>query len=432
MSAKLVLVSTLRSTLHNLSKTQNGVHSPLSVYTSALSSVTSSLSNYETARHRSSSIIQGRYRDIKARSEMQSQNLAAVKLQSHQRSVRAKSRVSEIKKQRDQDKAVKIQAAIRGKKGRQSFRQEKEKNDQNTAAVRIQSIHRGREGRKSVLSKKESLYEVEEVEDPVDVELQNSSALKIQSRIRGKSIRMENLRRSSAALKLQAGERGRKSRSTSRKTKKEYISASKLQARVRGSEGRKDARQKQRMQAIRPLEDDIKIGDVVEARLKGSRIYCEGIIIGRSGSGEGVAILDEWDVDFGEGDIQEHVPSCNFRKKNNWNDLEIGDHVKVPVPGFRRLMGDAIVEDVKWLDGGVKYTVKFDDDEILENVDPKDCVKAASKRTAAVVRWKKAGAAVMSVSAFGDKKWGAYRRMSVSQDNGGSKRRGSKEVRRES
>ena len=67
------------------------------------------------------------------------------------------------------------------------------------------------------------------------------------------------------------------------------------------------------MRALRPIEGGIKVGDVVEARVQGSRIYCEGVVIGRSGEAQD---LDEWDIDFGEGDVQEHVPSDCVRKKS--------------------------------------------------------------------------------------------------------------------
>ena len=97
------------------------------------------------------------------------------------------------------------------------------------------------------------------------------------------------------------------------------------------------------------------------------------------------------------------------------------------MPGFKRLMGDAIVDSVSWQNHGPVYNLKFDDGEIAENISREEIQKSASNRTRAVLRWKKGGAAVKAVAAFGDKKWGAYRRMS-SIGLEGAKRRGSGEV----
>ncbi|GMI03272.1 hypothetical protein TrVE_jg4101 [Triparma verrucosa] len=427
MSSKLVLLSVLRSTLSTLSETSNGVHPPLAVYSSALSALEARLESHSQFLHKSSSVIQSRYRGIKTRSTLKSQNDAAKILQSRHRTSLAKSRVSAIKSERQteqlNDGARKIQKSFRGKKGRESFKETRLKVDQENAAVKIQAVHRGRNGRKSILQTSPPVEELEE-----DIELLNQSAVKIQSRIRSKSVQLSNTRRTSAVLKLQSAERGRSARSSHLKTKAEYTSARLLQSRVRGASGRREARQKQRMLALKPLDSTLKIGDIVEARLKGSRIYCEGIIIGRSGSGSGSAILDEWDVDFGDGDIQEHVPIGNIRKKINWDDMEIGDHVKVPLPGFKRLMGDAVIESCDWVNGSLSYTVKFDDGEILSSVSPESIVKSASKRTLAIIRWKKGGNLIKAAAAFGDKKWGTYRRMSVTETSPRGKRRGSKEL----
>ena len=100
MSSKLVLLSVLRSTLSTLSETSNGVHPPLAVYSSALSALEARLESHSQFLHKSSSVIQSRYRGIKTRSTLKSQNDAAKILQSRHRTSLAKSRVSAIKSER--------------------------------------------------------------------------------------------------------------------------------------------------------------------------------------------------------------------------------------------------------------------------------------------------------------------------------------------
>jgi len=104
-----------------------------------------------------------------------------------------------------------------------------------------------------------------------------------------------------------------------------------------------------------------------------------------------------------------------MRKVLRWDVLEIGDHVKAPIPGFRGLKGDAIVEglDRIGVDGKAYYTIKFtEDEEIVKEVPRDDLIKSASSRMKAVVLWKRGGNAIKAISAFSDKKWGAYRRLS--------------------
>jgi hypothetical protein len=60
-----------------------------------------------------------------------------------------------------------------------------------------------------------------------------------------------------------------------------------LQAAQRGEKGRKDARQAQRARSMDMVGDGkIHIGDVVKAKIAGEPLWCEGIVIGRSGEGD--------------------------------------------------------------------------------------------------------------------------------------------------
>jgi hypothetical protein len=140
-------------------------------------------------------------------------------------------------------------------------------------------------------------------------------------------------------------------------------------------------------------------------------------------------------VDFGDGEVQEHVPMRSIRKIFHWDTLELGDHVKAPVPGFASLKGDAEIIAYEGEFGGEQlFTIKFDDDEIAEHVKKSVMVKATSSRTKAVIMWRKGYNTIKAASAFSDKKWGAYRRLSQTPISGGidlsalqAKRRGSKD-----
>lgn len=88
--------------------------------------------------------------------------------------------------------------------------------------------------------------------------------------------------------------------------------------------------------------------------------------------------------------MQEHVPMSSIRKIFHWYILEIGDQVKAPVPEFPSMKGDAEVIAYEGEFGGeMLYTIKFDDDEVVEHVKGSDMIKATSSRTKAVMLWKK-------------------------------------------
>jgi len=65
--------------------------------------------------------------------------------------------------------------------------------------------------------------------------------------------------------------------------------------------------------------------------------------------------------------------------------------------------------------GDKKYNIKFEDGEIANDVPLSSMTKVSSTRTKAVQQWHKGTNALSAVNAFADKKWGVYRRLSVSQ-----------------
>ncbi len=382
-------------------------------------------------------IHRGRKDRIAARESIE-KHRAAKKLQSAKRGADARVRVKEKREEKvNNSAATKLQSVYRGGKDRAVVG---ERREQHAAARKLQSVKRGADARSRVQGMKSEKREREHqeaitgtkgeeaatkvqahlrrksaaklVENMKDDQEKDQAASKLQSIQRGRSMRKRRESESKAAGVLQAAERGRKGRQEAKQKTGEHRASVTLQAHVRGAEGRAKARQAQRELAMRPV-DPISVGDVVKAKIQGEPLWCEGIIIGRSGASD----LDEFDVDFGDGDIQEHVPASSIRKMFNWDILEIGDNVKAPVPGFPMMKGEAVVMAFEGTrpDGMNTYTIKFDDDEICEGVPQNDLTKAASNRTKAVMLWKKGGNALKAVSAFTDKKWGAYRRLSVLQ-----------------
>ena len=95
--------------------------------------------------------------------------------------------------------------------------------------------------------------------------------------------------------------------------------------------------------------------------------------------------------------------------------IEVGDHVKAPIPGFPMMKADAEVTKYEGENssGEMMFTIKFGDDEVVEHVSQNVLTKATSNRTKAVLMWKKGYSAVKAVGAFSDKKWGAYRKLST-------------------
>lgn len=253
---------------------------------------------------------------------------------------------------------------------------------------------------------------VQDKRDGID---QQNAATKMQAIQRGKSQRNQRKAEEGAAQRMQSIQRGRIGRNQANQKKTEFRTAIILQSRIRGWKDRAVARQKQRAKSMLPIGDgNLHIGDVVKAKVAGDILYCEGIIIGKSGS-DGV---DEYDVDFGEGDIQEHVPKNNIRKVHHWDILEVGDQIKAPVPDMPSLSCDATIQMFEGEVGGENfYTIEFaDDGEICKGVRQSVMVKVSSKRTKAVQRWIMGANAISAASAFGDKKWGMYRRLSVSAE----------------
>jgi hypothetical protein len=331
-------------------------------------------------------------------------DFAAVRLQAVQRRKLAKSRVDDMKKERDA--SIKMQAIQRGRMGRaESMRRKSSAEDMkaeeeasNKAATVLQSVQR----RKTAVKITDQLKEDKSM---------GENAGKIQALQRARLQKKEFEEKRDAIAKLQAAERGRVGRKKANEQKVEYKSAVVLQSIKRGGDGRVAARQAARAQSMSQIGDGkIHVGDVVKARVAGEVLWCEGIVIGKSGD----TTIEEFDVDFGDGEVQEHVPITSIRKIFNWDTLEIGDHVKAPVPDFAFMKADAEVVAYEGEVGGERlYTIKFDDGEVCEHVKASDMVKATSSRTKAVMLWRKGYQTVKAVSAFTDKKWGAYRRLST-------------------
>ena len=386
---------------------------------------------------------------------------SASKIQSITRGKTARKSVSvkKLDNARQSDAAIKLQSIQRGRQGRYHHLNERKKRDdfakvrmqaeqhvaeqkeQHLATTKLQAIQRGRMGRKESIRKKDDKHSADvngEKGAKAATILQNvhrrksavaitskmkeekeleAGARKIQSLQRARTGKKEFEEKQGAVAKLQAAERGRMGRKKAKAATSEYKSAAILQARKRGADGRVEARQVARARAMEPVGDGmIHIGDVVKARIAGEPLWCEGIVIGRSGEGN----IEEFDIDFGDGEVQEHVPMKSIRKIFHWSTLEIGDHVKAPVPGFAFMKADAEVVVYEGDAGGVaRYTIKFDDGEIAEGVPVGDLIKATSSRTKAVLMWRKGFQTVMAVSAFTDKKWGAYRRLSTVGAGGG-------------
>ena len=303
----------------------------------------------------------------------------------------------EVEERRQEEASTKLQAVQRGRAGRRE--QDKTKQEGRAATV-MQSVQRRRAAAKAVEVKRETKRETNNNMN------MDAGARKIQSIQRARKGKEEWEEKRRAVRTLQAAERGR---STRQKNSISHKSAAVLQARKRGADGRAAARQAQRAQSMAPVGDGkIHIGDVVKAKIRGEPLWCEGIVIGRSGDGG----TEEFDVDFGEGDVQEHVPAGSIRKVLHWDTLEVGDHVKAPVPGFVTMKGDAEVVAFEGEFGGEKlFTIKFDDGEVVEGAKGSTLVKATSSRTQAVVRWRRGLKSVAAVGAFADKKWGAYRKL---------------------
>ena len=108
---------------------------------------------------------------------LKEQELAAVKMQSAMRAKLAKKQVTNRRdsrrRQHEQASALKIQAAARGRKGRQRYQAKVQKKRENSAALAIQKSARARTARKKVETKRQDKKE-------------NEAALKIQAIQRGK------------------------------------------------------------------------------------------------------------------------------------------------------------------------------------------------------------------------------------------------------
>ena len=241
----------------------------------------------------------------------------------------------------------------------------------------------------------------------------DKSATKLQAAQRGKYQRSQRKKEVESARLMQSLHRGHRDRQAFKMKKSEWTSAITLQSRLRGAADRARASQKQRARSMEPIGDGlIHIGDVVKAKVRGEILFAEGVVIGKSGSGG----VDEYDVDFGDGDIQEHVPRANIMKVHHWTLLEIGDKVKAPVPGMKSLLCEAVVTAYVGANPLKQpiYAVSFEDGEEA-NILGCDLTKVSSSRTKAVQQWHKGTNAISAVNAFADKKWGVYRRLSVSQ-----------------
>jgi len=337
----------------------------------------------------------GSERASSRRKEVEEQVGAAGKLQSVQRGRVARRRVDERREERREQSgaASKLQSVQRGKLGRKAAEEKRVRVEEEKAAVtKLQSIQRGR------LSKKKVELKREERDG-------GAAATKVQQIQRGRLARREMLEKQESAKKMQSIMRGKKAREGTKMKKKENVASTKLQAVHRGGEGRKLARQKSRARSMDPLADPVDIGDIVKASLAGEGLWFEGVVIGKEGM--------ECDIDFGEGDVQEHIPISSVRKVSHWDILEVGDQVKAPVPHMPSLKCDATIAAYAGeLPGGdILYKVQFDDGEeaVLMKA---EMVKVMSNRTKAVYLWHKGKNAVSAAGAFGDKKWGAYRRLS--------------------
>ena len=371
----------------------------------------------------------------------QHEDNAATKLQSSRRASVAKLRVNKLRKERDDNAAGMLQKIHRGNQSRQTVAKLKQQREDeiaarnNNAAIRLQSHARRRssvgefnlkkeEHQKKVLeeetgaaTKLQSMHRVKiakkNVQRKKDGIVMEGAATRLQAVQRGKIERNTRKTEVKAVSAVQKIHRGNIDRGKYKEKKKQHKSAVLLQAQRRGGLDRARTRQKKREKSMLPVGDGlIHIGDVVKARVGGDILYCEGIVIGKSGT-EGI---DEYDVDFGDGDVQEHVPRTNIMKVNNWDVLEIGDVVKSPVPGMGKLRCDAVVKNyLGEINGEPTYDVEFADGEVAENIKHSLLVKVSSTRTKAVQQWHKGTNAISAVSAFADKKWGVYRRLSVSQ-----------------
>lgn len=161
------------------------------------------------------------------------------------------------------------------------------------SATKLQAIQRGRMARVESIRRK-SVAKDAAFQEAISGEKGNKAATMVQKIHRKNSavkitqkMKEEAAEQQSAAAKLQAAERGRCARNNIRKQKIEYKSATILQARKRGADGRVVARQAQRARSMEPVGDGkIHIGDVVKAKIAGEPLWCEGIVIGRSGEGE--------------------------------------------------------------------------------------------------------------------------------------------------
>ena len=352
--------------------------------------------------------VQGLDRVRRAKKEVQERRerkSAATRVQALTRRKSGEKKLEAMKKEREA--AVALQSVVRGHNARVVHKQESEKSQ---AATRIQAGFRMRESTKEAQGRRE-------------LRSMNESAIKLQAARRRQVASQDLIDRKAAARKLQRIERGRRGRKSAMTMKAEYKSARSLQARFRGAMGRREARQEQRMTSMAPVTE-VCVGDVVKAKLMGEDLWCEGIVIARSGEGGGVK-LDEFDIDFGEGEVQEHVPTSSIRKVYSWDTFEIGDCVKAPLAGFGGIKVEAVVKNVERTDyeGMNYYTVEYDDGELSKNVPQSALTKCTSKRMKAVEMWKKGGNALRAISAFSDKKWGAYRRLSAVGLNEGRRSR---------
>jgi hypothetical protein len=142
----------------------------------------------------------------------------------------------------------------------------------------------------------------------------------------------------------------------------------------------------------------LQIGDVVQAKPPDETLYFEGVVVELHGDGAA-------DVDFGhedgdEDDGTEHkysrVPKENIRRAMEWSTLETGDHVKARHDGGYQEF-EAIVIAVH-PDG--TYDVRYDDDEVEEDVAADMLTKILSGRMQAARRWHKAKSMLSAVSFF--------------------------------
>jgi hypothetical protein len=147
------------------------------------------------------------------------------------------------------------------------------------------------------------------------------------------------------------------------------------------------------------LEDkyQIRVGDVVQAKAPDEALFFEGVrsrfvcsLVYAHPLHLLVQVVMELhtdgacDIDFGDGDGE--YPRCsmdNIRKVMSWDELEIGDHVKVKYQGGCQQFEAVVIADNK----DSTYNVKYDDDEVEEKV-PRDLMtKIMSHRIDASAHW---------------------------------------------